>query len=141
MDWVRGQAAGFPDLQMIASALMAPGLCIAYRTNNGEILQRFCSGTQPDDVGPPWVFAALYRNSFDLGRAAERPVFFRGEKVGDAVVSVDPAALTAQAWQEGGRLIVVMGMALPLLSGLVYAALASALRTALAERNELARSS
>jgi signal transduction histidine kinase len=139
MDWLRGQTSEFPDLRMIAAALMSPGLCIAYRARDGEILQRFCSGIQTDIADPPRLFVVLYRNLFDLGRAAERPVVFRGGKVGDAVVWVDPATLAAQAWHEGGRLIVVMSLALPVLSGLVYAALASALRPTRAIRAGLER--
>src|SRR5215510_6904306 len=63
LDWVKvnGQPSGSPDLQTIAPALMAPGLCIAYRAASGEILQRFCGGTQGVDAHPPAAFAALYR--------------------------------------------------------------------------------
>jgi signal transduction histidine kinase len=62
--------------------------------------------------------------------------------LGDAVVWVDPTTLTAQAWHQGGRLIVVMALALPLLTVLIYTALVSlaeSLGTALNERNELTR--
>jgi signal transduction histidine kinase len=130
MDWVkvRGQPAAFPDLQNIATALMAPGLCIAYRGESAEILQRFCGGTQDADADPPAVFAALYRTLFDPGREAARPVLFRGKKMGEAVAWVDPVTLTAQAWREASRLLAVMVVTLLLLCGLVYAALARALR-------------
>jgi len=142
MDWLRGSEVGFPDLQMIATTLMSPGTCIAYRANTGEIPQRICSGVQTSDSETPAVFAALYRATFDLARATTRPVTFKGERLGDAVVWVDPTTLTAQAWQQGGRLIAVLGLALPLLTILVYAALVSlaeSLGTALQERNELTR--
>lgn len=128
MDWVKGQLSEFPDLRNIAATLMAPGLCISYRTNGGDILQRFCGGAQGDDADPPAVFAALYRRLFDPGREAVRPVLFRGEKVGEAVAWVDPATVTAQAWHEASRLLAVMAVTLLLLCGLVYAALARALR-------------
>jgi hypothetical protein len=29
--WIRGAPQQFPDLQRVAAAIMAPGLCIAYR--------------------------------------------------------------------------------------------------------------
>jgi hypothetical protein len=29
MDWLRGPEVGFPDLQMIATTLLSPGMCIA----------------------------------------------------------------------------------------------------------------
>jgi signal transduction histidine kinase len=128
MDWVKGQPFAFPDLQTIATAVMAPGLCIAYRADGGDILQRVCGGTQGDDADPPAVFAALYRSLFDPGRETARPVLFRGKKVGEAVVWVDPATLTAQAWHEASHLLAVMVATLLLLCGLVYAALARALR-------------
>src|SRR5262245_3759604 len=130
LDWVKvnGQPSGSPDLQTIAPALMAPGLCIADRAASGEVLQRFCGGTQGDDARPPAAFAALYRTLFDPGREAARPVLFRGSKVGEAVAWVDPVTLTAQAWREASRLLAVMVVTLLLLCGLVYAALARALR-------------
>ncbi len=128
MDWVRGLHPDFPELQTVASALMAPGLCIAYRENSGEMVQRFCGGVRSEDAYPPRIFAALYRRLFDPGRESVRPVLFQGEKLGEAVVWVDPATLTAEAWQEAGRLIVVMAVTLPFLCVLVYAALARALR-------------
>jgi len=142
MDWLRGSEVGFPDLQMIATTLLSPGMCIAYRTNSGETLQRFCSGVRAGDSETPALFAVPYRSTFDLARTIARPVTFRGEKLGDAVVWVDPTTLTAQAWHEGGRLIAVMALALPLLTVLIYTALVSlaeSLGTALNERNELTR--
>jgi signal transduction histidine kinase len=128
MDWVNNPRSEFPDLQAIATPLTAPGLCIAYRANSGEVVQRVCGGPQNDDADSPAVFAALYRHLFDLGRETVRPVLFRGEKRGEAVVWVDPATLTSQAWHEVGRLISVMVVTLLLLCGVVYAALARALR-------------
>jgi signal transduction histidine kinase len=132
----------FPDLQMIATTLLSPGMCIAYQTNSGASGQRFCSGIQTSDLDTPALFSVLYRATFEAGHAAVQPVTFRSEKLGDAVVSVDPTTLTAQAWHQAGRLIVVMGLALPLLTVLIYAALASlaeSLGRALNERNELTR--
>jgi signal transduction histidine kinase len=70
----------------------------------------------------------LYRHLFDPGREAVRPVLSRGTAVGEAVVWIDPAVLTADAWHEAGRLITALAIALPLLCMLVYAALARALR-------------
>ncbi len=127
MDWINVPTTEFPELQTIATLLMVPGLCIAYRTTGGDILQRFCSGTQSSDSRPPAVFAALYRTLFDPGREAVRPVLFRGNKLGEAVVWIDPAAVTLQTWHETSRLFAVMTITL-LLCGLVYAALARALR-------------
>jgi signal transduction histidine kinase len=128
-DWVTSAGSDFPDLQDIAAPLMVPGLCLAYRTAGGDVLQRVCGGTggaAPDD--PPALFAALYRRLFDPGRAAVAPVLFRGAAIGAALAWVDPAMLTAQAWGETSRLLAVMGVTLLLLCGLVYAALARALR-------------
>ena len=129
LGWMSNAPRGeFPDLQGIATPLIAPGLCIGYRANNTDVLQRFCGGAEPDQADPPALFAAFYRRLFDPGREAARAVFSRGQKVGEAVVWADPASLTAQAWHEAGRLIAVMLVTLPLLCGLVYAALARALR-------------
>jgi len=142
MDWARGLEIPFPDLQMIATTLMSPGMCISYQTRSGENLQRFCSGIQTSDSDTPALFSALYRATFAPAHTTLQPVIFRSEKLGDAVVSVDPTTLTAQAWHQAGRLIVVMGLALPLLTVLIYAALASlaeSLGRALNERNALTR--
>ena len=128
MEWLRPQSSTFPDLQAIATPLMAPGLCIAYREINGDVLQRFCGGTLRADADPPAVFGALYSRFFDPGREAARPVLFHGEKLGDVVAWVDPATLTAQAWHEASRLLAAVALALLLLCGLVFAALARALR-------------
>ena len=103
LHWVTSPRAEFPDLQTIATPLMAPGLCIAYRATGGDILQRVCGGTLSEDADPPALFAAFYRRLFDPGREAVRPVLFQGETLGDAVAWVDPATLTARAWHETSR--------------------------------------
>ena len=142
MDWVRGLQIPFPDLQMIATTLMSPGMCIAFRADNGAILQRICGGAQTSDAAVPTWFAVLYQRSFNPGRVTGRAVTFRGTKLGTALVWVDPTTLTADAWRQAGRLVAVMACVLPLLTVLVYAALASLaenLGTALTERNELTR--
>lgn len=128
MHWISDPAAAFPDLQTIAAAVMTPGLCIAYRANDGNVVQRFCGGVRSGEPDPPAAFSALYRRLFDPGSDVVRPVMFKGGRIGEAVVRVDPAALTAEAWNGAGRLLAVMGVTLLLLCCLVHAALARALR-------------
>jgi signal transduction histidine kinase len=128
IQWVNNPRSEFPDLEIVAASVMTPGLCLAFRANGGEILQQFCSGAPNEAGDPPQAFAAFYRNLFNPGREAARPVVFRGAAVGEAVVWVDPTVLTAEAWHEAGRLMLALAIALPLLCALVYAALARALR-------------
>jgi signal transduction histidine kinase len=126
--WINNPRHEFPDLDVFAASVMMPGLCIAYRTSSGDVLQRFCGGMPSGSSQPPSAFAALYRYLFDPGREAVRPVSSAGTKIGEAVVWADPAVLAHDAWHEAGRLMVVLAIALPLLCALVYAALARALR-------------
>ena len=91
--WIKGAPIQFPDLQRTAAALMAPGLCIAYRTSRGETLQRLCSGVAPGDTSVPQLFADLYRRLFDAGRESAHPVSFGNEAHGEAVASIDPQSL------------------------------------------------
>jgi signal transduction histidine kinase len=128
LQWVNNPRSGFPDLDNVATAVMTPGLCLAFRANDGDIRQRFCGGVPNDNSAPPALFASFYRSLFDPGREAARTVVSHGVTVGQAVVWVDPAVLTAEAWHEAGRLIFALASALPLLCALVYAALARALR-------------
>nr|WP_051116044.1 histidine kinase [Methyloferula stellata] len=126
--WVKNTIGRFPDLQVIAASFMAPGLCIAYRAKSGEILQRLCSGTQSGETGAPEYFSEVYRSIFKPGTEAASQVVFRNEAQGEAVVSVNPDSLIAQAWHETNRLFAVMAITLLALCILVYAALARALR-------------
>ena len=128
IQWVSQPRASFPDLQDIAGSVMMPGLCIAYRDETGATIQRVCGGPHDQKSDAPHVFAAFYRRLFDPGREAIRPVLLRGAKVGEAVVWADPATLTSDAWHGAGRAIAALAIALPLLSFLVYTALARALR-------------
>jgi signal transduction histidine kinase len=137
--WIKGAPIQFPDLQRIAAALMAPGLCIAYRAPGGEVLQRLCSGVAPGDIGAPQLFADLYRWLFDAGRESVRPVSFGKEAHGEAVASIDPQSLIGQSWHETSRLAVIMAGALVGLCVLVYATLADALRPTRAIRAGLER--
>lgn len=137
--WVIDPRTRFPDLTDTAAAVMAPGLCIAYRGDDGAIVQRFCGGAENDNAHPPRAFAAFYGWLFDPGREVARSVSVNGAKVGEAVAWVDPATLTAQAWHDAGRLMVVLAITLPLLCALVYAALARALRPTLVIRAGLER--
>ncbi|MHC2334410.1 HAMP domain-containing sensor histidine kinase [Bradyrhizobium sp. USDA 4454] len=139
IQWLNNPRAEFPDLDSVAGSVMAPGLCLAFRSTGGEISQRFCGGAQTDAAAPPQAFAALYRRLFDPGREAVRPVISRGQTIGEAVVWVDPAVLTAEAWHDAGRLMAALLIALPLLCALVYAALARALRPTRLIRDGLER--
>ncbi|QOZ69987.1 sensor histidine kinase [Bradyrhizobium arachidis] len=127
VQWVAAPRADFPNLDPVAAYVMTPGLCLAVRGTDGDMLQRFCSGVPPA-TPPPQAFTAFYRSLFDPGREAARPVIVRGAKLGDAVVWLDPTVQTAEAWHEAGRLMLALAIALPLLCVLVYAALARALR-------------
>lgn len=126
--WGANPRSDFPNLDPVSAYVMTPGLCLAFRGTSGEMLQRFCSGAPIPEDPPPKIFTAFYHSLFDPGREAARPVILRGTKRGDAVVSVDPAVQTAEAWHEAGRLMLALAIALPLLCVLVYAALARALR-------------
>ena len=126
--WGRSRT-NFPDLDLVATYLVTPGLCIAYRGNDGNIVQRSCVGPPSGESEPPWLFAGFYRALFDPGREAVRPVpGLDGRKTGEAVVWVDPDVLTEEAWHEAGRLMAALLIALPLLCALVHAALSRALR-------------
>jgi signal transduction histidine kinase len=118
---------------------MMPGLCLAYRDNTGGTIQRVCGGPQDQKSDAPYFFAAFYRKLFDPGREAIRPVLLRGAKIGEAVVWADPATLTSEAWHGAGRAIAALAIALPLLSFLVYTALARALRPTRLIRDGLER--
>jgi len=126
--WINQPQSAFPDLQDIASSVMIPGLCVAYRDDSGATVQRICGGQQDEKAAQPYLFAALYRELFGPGREAVQPVLQRGAKIGEAVAWVDPATAASEAWHGAGRVIVALAIALPLLSGLVYAALSRALR-------------
>ena len=139
MHWIKGAPNQFPDLQRIAPALMAPGLCIAYRTQNGEILQRMCGGAAPGDAAAPRLFADLYQRLFGASRESARPVVFGAEAHGEAVASIDRQSLVGQSWRETSRLLAVMAVAFLALCLLVYAALADALRPTRAIRAGLER--
>jgi signal transduction histidine kinase len=137
--WIKGAPIKFPDLQRTAAAVMEPGLCIAYRAQDGEILQRLCSGVGPDDGSAPRLFAGLYQRLFDAGRESVHPVSFGKEAHGEAVASIDRQSLIGQSWRETSRLAVIMAVALAGLCVLVYAALADALRPTQAIRAGLER--
>jgi len=128
MQWANNPRSDFPDLHLVATSVMAPGLCLAFRTPPGEIPQRICGGAADEGNDPPKLFADIYRRLFNPGREVTRPVVAQGETVGEAVVWVDQAVLTADAWREAGRMMAALVIALPLLCVLVYAALARALR-------------
>src|SRR3569833_1672059 len=128
MHWVNNPPSTFPDLESIAASVMTPGLCIAYRNRDGQILQRVCGGAQTEGPNPPQIFAVLFRTVFDPRHETTRPVLFRGNKLGDAMAWIDPAVRTAVAWHELSRLLSVLVTAVLLLCVMVYAALARALR-------------
>jgi methyl-accepting chemotaxis protein len=136
---IRGAPNQFPDLQRVAAAIMAPGLCIAYRAQNGEVLQRLCSGAAPGDTGAPRFFADLYQRLFDAGRESTCPISFGKEAHGEAVASIDRQSLIGQSWRETSRLAVIMAVALLGLCVLVYLALADALRPTRTIRSGLER--
>ncbi|HVJ51771.1 MAG TPA: histidine kinase [Aliidongia sp.] len=136
--WAKPASGRFPDLGEVAP-LATSGLCIAYRTKGGDVLQSVCNGTSPGETEAPAAFAALYRAAFDPGRDVVRAVRFGAEAPGEAVVSLDPAALIGQAWRDTSNLITVMAATLLVLCLLVHAAIARALRPTRAIRTGLER--
>ncbi|WP_407155853.1 HAMP domain-containing sensor histidine kinase [Bradyrhizobium sp. STM 3557] len=125
--WINNPPSTFPDLDSIASSVMRPGLCIAYRAGNGHMVQQFCSGARMPGE-PPLAFAVVHRTIFDPGREAARPVLLGDRQMGEAVAWIDPSVVTAETWRELSRLLPVLAGALVLLCVLAYAALAQALR-------------
>ncbi|MGO8740096.1 histidine kinase [Rhodoblastus sp.] len=128
INWNRNAPVRPPDLQRIAPAVMAPGICIAFRAPTGEILQRLCGGAAPGDGDAPPLFAKLYQRFFNTGRESASPVLFRGEARGEAVASIDRQSLIGQSWRETSRLAAIMAVVLSGLCLMVYATLANALR-------------
>src|SRR5262245_19923412 len=47
--WINQPRSDFPDLQDVAGSVMMPGLCIAYRNNGGDVVQRVCGGPQSEE--------------------------------------------------------------------------------------------
>jgi signal transduction histidine kinase len=117
-----------PDLQRIATPLMEPGLCIAYRDKAGGFRQGICRGTLTDEIAAPESFAAIYRAIFHPGEPISMPLLIEGEARGMAIATIDPATQIGQSWREASRLLSVMAFALAGLCLAVYAALARALR-------------
>jgi signal transduction histidine kinase len=128
LHWVRLASNPFPDLERIASPLLEPGLCIAYRSGRGERIQSLCHGTLSGEPAVPALFSLLYGSLFDSRAEASRPVQLIDGTTGTALVTLDPARLIGQGWREVGRLLPVMAVTLSLLCILVYAALARVLR-------------
>jgi len=117
-----------PDLQRVATPLMEPGLCIAYRNDVGDFRQGICNGSLADDIVAPQSYAALYRAIFHPGEPISRPLLIEGKASGTAVATFDPAAQIGQSWRETSRILSIMAFALAGLCLAVYAALARALR-------------
>lgn len=127
MHWIRGTAETAPDLERVAAAVATPGLCVGFRAPDGRVLQRLCSGPEPNPRVPR-TFARLYETLFRTDQEFAHPVRFRGEAKGEAVVTIDRESLVATGWRETSRLGAIMAVTLLALSLLVYAALARALR-------------
>jgi signal transduction histidine kinase len=128
-----------PDLLRVATPLMEPGLCVAYRDQEGNFRQGLCSGALAEEIAAPQSFAALYRAIFDPGQPTTMPLVIAGKAHGVAVATFDPATQIGQSWHEASRLLSIMAFALAGLCLLVYAALARALRPTYVIRAGLAR--
>jgi signal transduction histidine kinase len=137
--WVKPAREDFPDLQRIAPPLMAPGLCIFYRDEGGEVRQSLCGGAPSKDAPAPAIFSWLYGRLFDPGAEIRRPVIFEGRPMGAAAAAYDPASQISEIWRETSRLFVVLAVTLSVLCLMVYAALARALRPTRLIRNGLER--
>jgi hypothetical protein len=128
LTWASTPSTPFPDVPGLAVAFTAPGLCIAYRSASGEIVQRVCNGRAPGAAHVPDSFARLYAAIFDPGREVAHPLDPRDAALGAAVVSLDAEGVIAQAWQDAGGLLAVMAFTLLGLWVLVYVTIALALR-------------
>jgi signal transduction histidine kinase len=117
-----------PDLQRVATPLMEPGLCVAYRNNAGDFRQGICNGALADETVAPQSYAALYRAIFHPGKPISMPLLVEGKASGEAVATFDPAVQIGQSWRETSRILSIMAFALAGLCLAVYAALARALR-------------
>jgi signal transduction histidine kinase len=126
--WYSLSARSTPDLQRVATPLMEPGLCIAYRDQVGTFRQGICSGTLASETAAPEPFAALYRAIFHPGQPVSRPLLIEGEPRGVAVATFDPATQIGRSWREASRLLSITAFTLAALCLAVYAALARALQ-------------
>ncbi len=128
VSWLKVPNDPRPNLDLIASSLYAPGVCVAYRSPAGAIQQRVCNGREPGKADAPRLFAALYAAIFKPGTEITQSILVHNQVKGEAIVSLDPQSLIAQSWQQVSGLLIVMGVTLAALCLLVYAALARALR-------------
>jgi len=113
-------------------ALMAPGLCIAYRAakrRSRDSLQRLCRARRARRYRRARNSSPISIRGFSM-RAANRCIrsASAGRRTARAVASIDPQSLIGQSWRETSRLAVIMACALVGLCVLVYATLANALR-------------
>ncbi|WP_158931358.1 sensor histidine kinase [Acidisphaera sp. S103] len=137
--WIKGAVDVSSGLEAAAAVVMEPGLCISYRSPNGETREQLCSGSNPEQSGVPGVFAAVYSGIFDTDVQSVRPVSLAGAHLGDAVASITPQRLIGRSWDQTSHLAVVMATALLALCGFVYLALATALRPTRVIRTGLER--
>ncbi len=128
IQWFSLSSSSTPDLQRVATPLMEPGLCVAYRDKVGTFRQGICSGALANEIAAPESFAALYRAIFHPGEPISMPLLIEGEPRGVAVATFDPATQIGQSWREASRLLSITAFALAGLCLAVYAALARALR-------------
>jgi two-component system sensor histidine kinase UhpB len=117
----------FRKMDAFLDQVISPGQCVQLNEAGKDAISR-CLGFRSEVGEAPAWFSAVYQRAFGSRMTYERPVMHRGLVLGTVVVSSNPSAVTARAWSEISRMLVLSAATIGALGISVYFVVERALR-------------
>jgi signal transduction histidine kinase len=118
--------ANFPDWAAVIDQVQAPGQCVQYVTNDGNIARTRCTGISDRGPIPQW-FSRLCTIFMPSDPVSVRPISYRGHRQGALRVSTDAAVVTAALWRDVAGMLGLSALTILAICALIYVAIARAL--------------
>ncbi|CCE23745.1 sensor histidine kinase [Methylotuvimicrobium alcaliphilum] len=115
-----GQTNPFPDFGPWKHSGNQPGICLSYTPADGSLPRSLCNGSKLNRAEWPTFFETGYRQIFNPGLPAIRPVALNGRLYGSLTITPSAELEIAEAWNRMLSLMTLSGVTVLAVCLLVY---------------------
>lgn len=115
-----GQTNPFPDFGPWKHSGNQPGICLSYTPADGSLPRSLCNGSKLSRAEWPTFFETGYRQIFNPGLPAIRPVALNGRLYGSLTITPSAELEIAEAWNKMLSLMTLSGVTVLAVCLLVY---------------------
>ncbi|MDP2180463.1 histidine kinase [Methylicorpusculum sp.] len=125
-----GQTNPFPDLEPWKQSDNQPGICLSYTPADGSLPRSLCNGSKLSRAKWPTLFETGYRQIFNPGLPAIRPIALNDRFFGSLIITPSAELEIAEAWNKMLSLMTLSSVTVLAVCLLVYWSISRILKPA-----------